>query len=83
MYTFKGDQARALDVAGTLHDEYLNSLELDGKPEKGERKVADDLVLLINDILKPFDSKKIDSTVLFRIGLMEYAMELSPYNFDI
>jgi len=26
-------------------------VELDGKPEKGERKIADDLVLLINEVI--------------------------------
>jgi hypothetical protein len=28
-------------------------VELDGKPEKGERKMADDLVILINEVLEP------------------------------
>ena len=30
---------------------YLKYSKLDGKPEKGERKMADDFVLLINEIL--------------------------------
>lgn len=61
----------------------MSYLELDGKPEKGERKVADDMILLINDILVPFGNKDIDQTVLYRLGMMEYSMEQSPYNFDI
>ena len=30
---------------------YLKYTKLDGKPEKGERKMADDFVLLINEAL--------------------------------
>jgi hypothetical protein len=36
-----------------MHGQYLRILELDSKPEKGERKLADDLVILINEILEP------------------------------
>ena len=57
-------------------------LEYDGKPEKGERKLADDLVILINELLDS-NSTNVDSLVLYRIGLMEFALEKSPYNFDI
>lgn len=35
-----------------MHSEYLRIVELDGKPEKGERKMADDLVTLINEVLE-------------------------------
>jgi hypothetical protein len=66
-----------------LHQDYQKYLDLDGKPEKGERKLADDLVLVINSILKPYFHKKLDHFVLYRIGLLEFALELSPYNFDI
>lgn len=61
---------------------YYEYLDLDGKPEKGERKVADDCVLLINEILESSDSN-MDATVMFRMGLLESALERSPYNFDI
>ena len=65
-----------------MHQEYLAALELDGKPEKGERKLADDLVILIDELMEvqPLDDAK---SLMYRIGLMEYAMERSPYNFDI
>jgi len=66
-----------------MHEEYLRILELDSKPEKGERKLADDLVILINECLEKRFNGVIDSTVIFRIGLMEYAFDRSPYNFDI
>lgn len=56
---------------------------MDRKPEKGERKLADDLVLLINEILAPYFHRKVDHTVLYRMGIMEFALQLSPYNFDI
>ena len=58
-------------------------LDVDSKPEKGERKIADDLVLVINELLEPLYQGHIDSTLLYRIGLLEYGMERSPYNFDI
>ena len=62
--------------------EYMRILELDSKPEKGERKLADDLVILINEVLEKKNSE-LDSVVLYRIGLLEFALEKSPYNFDI
>jgi hypothetical protein len=33
-----------------LQANYLEFIQLDGKPEKGERKIADDCVLMIYDI---------------------------------
>jgi hypothetical protein len=61
----------------------MTFVELDGKPEKGERKMADDLVILINEVLEPLFKSHIDPLVAYRIGLMEFALEKSPYNFDI
>lgn len=65
-----------------LHQEYLAALELDGKPEKGERKLADDYVILIDELMEavPLDNAK---AIIYRVGLMEYGLERSPYNFDI
>ena len=51
--------------------------------------MADDFVLLINEALEDLndeaDRKKgqISEQDLFRIGLLEYALSLSPDNFDI
>lgn len=56
---------------------------MDSKPEKGERKLADDLIILINEILSPYYHRKIDHVVLYRMGILEYALSISPYNFDI
>jgi N-acetyltransferase B complex (NatB) non catalytic subunit len=64
----------------TLQDEYFGSIGLDGKPEKGERKAADDLVLMINEVLQ---GEQLTSNAMYRIALLEFALELSPYNFDI
>lgn len=61
----------------------MRILELDSKPEKGERKIADDIVIIINEILDPLFKNEVDAFVLYRMGLLEYAMERSPYNFDI
>jgi len=72
-----------LKATSEMHREYLRILEHDSKPEKGERKIADDLVILINEVLEPLFKSEIDNLTLYRIGLMEYALERSPYNFDI
>jgi hypothetical protein len=37
-----------------LHSEYFKLLDVDGKPEKGERKIADELVILINEIIEEY-----------------------------
>ena len=69
-----------------MHKEYLRILEQDGKPEKGERKIADDLVILINEVLEEEEHPSngdISASTLYRIGLLEFALEKSPYNFDI
>ena len=65
--------------------------KLDGKPEKGERKIADDFVLLLDEVLQEasaaakltFEQPVISSIDVLRIGILEYALSLSPYNFDI
>lgn len=82
-YTFKDDIVKTSEIVKLLHSEYQSFIKIDGKPEKGERKMADDYVILINEILEPYFHKKIDSIVLYRIGLLEYALGISPYNFDI
>ena len=51
--------------------------------EKGERKIADDLVLIINEILEDSQKMEIDEVVIYRIGILEYGLERSPFNFDI
>jgi len=70
------------DTIAQLHEEYLAALELDGKPEKGERKLADDLIILIDELM---ETRLLTDhqAVIYRIGLMEFALERSPYNFDI
>ena len=66
-----------------IHEEYLKVLQLDSKPEKGERKLADDWVILINEILEKHFKNEVDSIVIYRISILEYGLERSPYNFDI
>jgi len=77
-------KTEALGHARAMHQEYLRIVELDGKPEKGERKIADDLLLLINEVLEEGTKKgEIDPILIYRIGILEYGLERSPYNFDI
>ena len=53
---------------------------LDSKHEKGERKIADDFIVLINEQAE--DSKE-TSDMLHLVSINESALQLSPYNFDI
>lgn len=65
-----------------LQTHYFSAIDLDGKPEKGERKLADDFVVLINEICA--ENKALtDSWRIQLVSLNEYALHLSPYNFDI
>ena len=78
-----------------LTDEYFEFVKLDDKPEKGERKLADEQVLLIADIIDNYidneeeekegeqdidGKRKLD---FFKVCLLEMAYETSCYNFDI
>jgi hypothetical protein len=58
---------------------YHQGCELDSKPEKGERKVADDFVVLINEQSEMSTTQEL----VYLACLNEYALRLSPYNFDI
>ena len=59
---------------------YLQYAKLDGRPEKGERKIADDFVLILDELLEGKQRQAVD---LVRIGVLEHALAASPYNFDI
>ncbi len=37
----------------------------------------------MNEVMEQFFKSEIDSIVAYRIGIMEFALEKSPYNFDI
>ena len=69
--------------AKQLQSEYLSACKLDGKPEKGERKLADDFIVLLNEQCCSKDGDDDLATCLYLTSLNEYAMKLSPYNFDI
>ena len=68
---------------------YMEFKQLDGKPEKGERKIADDFIILFDEILESLvqDDNRSDGSIsqldLYRIAVLEYALSQSPYNFDI
>ena len=47
-----GEAASAYDSAKALLGSYLEFAKLDGKPEKGERKIADDFVLIWDELLQ-------------------------------
>lgn len=65
-----------------LQELYFSAVDLDSKPEKGERKLADDFIILINESFGDLESLS-ESQQVQLISLNEYALRLSPYNFDI
>ncbi len=69
----------------TLQEEYLRASKLDGKPEKGERKVADDFIVLLNEQQQQEEPGKPQdlASMLYLASLNEFALMQSPYNFDI
>ncbi|CDW74130.1 UNKNOWN [Stylonychia lemnae] len=81
---FGEDQESLMWLATQMQTEYFKFIQQDGAPEKGERKLADDQVIIMNEVLGVAQSKdSIDALVLYRIAILEYALEISPYNFDI
>lgn len=69
--------------------DYFEFVKADEKPEKGERKVADEQIVLIGDIIENFVSTSSEPREvllylqLYKICLLEYAYDQSCYNFDI
>lgn len=69
--------------------QYHKFLLADDKPEKGERKIADEQVLLISDIIdfylkdKGINEEESKSFNLLKTCLCEYNYEKSCYNFDV
>ena len=76
--------------AESLLNQYLQYAKLDGRPEKGERKFADDFILILDEIMEEVslseardNAEQLSQVDLFRIGYLEHAIQASPYNFDI
>ena len=68
----------------SLTTQYFEFVQLDEKPEKGERKMADEQVLLIAEMIESYLSKESSKDLqLYKICLLEIAYEYSNYNFDI
>lgn len=79
-----------IKIVGPLLEKYHAYLKIDEKPEKGDRKMADEMVLLIADVLDNYLDKpdNVDPSEklklhLFKACLLELAYEHSNYNFDI
>lgn len=49
---FGEDQESKMWLATQMQQEYFRFAQLDGKPEKGERKMGDDSVIVLNEILE-------------------------------
>lgn len=70
-----------------LLQDYLECLAIEETPEKGERRISDDFIFVIEEIFREGvigDPQTIPNGVkLFRIGLLEFCLSQSIYNFDI
>ncbi|CAI2376857.1 unnamed protein product [Moneuplotes crassus] len=67
-------------------EEYKDCLSIEEAPEKGERRVSDDYIYIIDEIFSDYytDINHIPNPVkLFRINILEYCLSQSIYNFDI
>lgn len=69
-----------LKFAKVLTENYFAAVALDNKPEKGERKMADEFLVLLNEHLEGTGSP---GNLLFLTTLNQHALSLSPYNFDL
>ena len=70
---------KVANLCKVFENHYTESLTLDGKPEKGERKLADDFVLILNETLEDavhlFPKTNPNALSTYRIGLLEYALQ--------
>lgn len=97
-YIFRDSQFANLDdlkaFVAPLVDQYFELCKLDEKPEKGERKMADEMVLLVatiidnyvGDLVKQGNVETMQERInldLFKVSLLELAYESSGYNFDM
>lgn len=57
LYSDQGALETIIPAIKEMYINYLEFLKLDGKPEKGERKMADDIILVINQLLLPYCCK--------------------------
>jgi hypothetical protein len=63
-------------ILSDLLNEYFECLKLEDQPEKGERRISDDFIIVIEEIFRDCttdDPEFVPNGVkLFRIGLLEY-----------
>lgn len=75
------------DEFRSILSDYFDCLKLEDEPEKGERRVSDDFIFVLEEMFR--ESTTInnltvpDALKLFRIGLLEFCLSQSIYNFDI
>lgn len=60
-FMFRNEAPKTIDdlikITGPLLERYHEYLKIDEKPEKGDRKMADEMVLLIADVIDSYLSK--------------------------
>ena len=91
-FIFRDSQYQSDELIADLKahmESYYEYVTVDDKPEKGERKMADEQALLIADIIDGYlrdknpDSQESKNLELFKICLLEQNYEQSNYNFDV
>ena len=66
-------------------NEYKEVIELEKKPEQGERRISDDYLLILEEAYEDNDESPslFKASSLRRIILLEKGLAISPYNFDL
>ena len=87
-YMFRSKQfgsiEELMDKVKGLTTKYFEFVLLDEKPEKGERKMSDEQVLFIAEMIESYLSIEVSKDLqLYKICLLEIAFDFSNYNFDI
>lgn len=83
---FSSKSATSEELQSNLKEltaQYLDFITLDDKPAKGERKFADEQVLLISETIDQAENSQSLNLDVFKVCLLEFAYEQSNYNFDI
>ena len=71
-----GVQGDVLEWLKPMIDDIQVISKVDGKPEKGERKIVDELVILVSDILDEYLTEKPSQPLhLLKVAILEQAYD--------
>lgn len=67
--------------------DYFELIKIEDVPNKGERRASDDYIFIMEEIFRNSvqdpNTLILNATKLFRIGVLDYCLKQSIYNFDI